>query len=330
MGSSGSPHMRRLDVPRTGPSNSVLRQPGYLACYNLRLARFQSGVDMKSKEKAKNEWDFLGIKTDRISWYASILAYFAIALTLAVYLFKFGPASGFSLSSQQSVWAEFGDFFSGTAGPFIGFASIMLLVTTLHQQSKLLALQNFEQTFFRRLDGYQRQIDEFEFPVKLLKQHAKSETILRGRSALRQAALFAFKGSDERECVSADQVKPLLKKDWDALYMSRSDWLGRILRTLYGIYEWIDASDLLTVDQQWEYCRIVRAQLSDAELYLLFANGYSEAGLPFKRYIEKYALFDNMNISPSLGSLQYLLEHENIYAESAFSSEQAKLNSQRR
>ena len=66
---------------------------------------------MKSKEKAKNEWDFLGIKTDRISWYASILAYFAIALTLAVYLFKFGPASGFSLSSQQSVWAEFGDFF---------------------------------------------------------------------------------------------------------------------------------------------------------------------------------------------------------------------------
>ncbi|QCP82401.1 hypothetical protein D0C27_11120 [Alcaligenes faecalis] len=286
---------------------------------------------MKSQDKKEKVWDFLGLKTDRVSWYAVLLGYLALTIALAMYLIKFAHASGFSLSDDKTDWANFGNYLGGTAGPFIGFASIMLLVATLHHQrkqmgdqSKLLALQNFEQTFFRRLDQYHRQVADFEFPLALLRRHEGSDHIEHGTTGLRQAAFFIFRGPAEEERFPPDLARFTLTTNWDSLYRSRSDWIGRLLRTLYGIFEWIDEQSFLNPAQKWQYCRIIRAQLSDTELYILFANGYTKPGNNFIHYINKYALFDNMTVSPALGLLKYLRDHENIYLESAFSSEDAK------
>jgi hypothetical protein len=68
--------------------------------------------------------------------------------------------------------------------------------------------------------------------------------------------------------------------------------LGHYFRNLYHIFKFIDESGVK--NKQW-YASIVRAQLSNHELCLLFYNALMPQNLKFKILIEKYAVLENMN-----------------------------------
>lgn len=75
----------------------------------------------------------------------------------------------------------------------------------------------------------------------------------------------------------------------------RSD-LSHYFRVLYNILRYIDSSQF----NDDIYPKIVRAQLSDQELFVIFYNCLSPIGYNFGRYASKFRLFDNLNAADLL------------------------------
>jgi hypothetical protein len=67
--------------------------------------------------------------------------------------------------------------------------------------------------------------------------------------------------------------------------------LDHYFRNLYHIVKFIDNSE---VDDARRYTSLVRAQLSPAELFLLFYNCLTPRGEKFKPLIEKYGLLEQL------------------------------------
>lgn len=66
--------------------------------------------------------------------------------------------------------------------------------------------------------------------------------------------------------------------------------LAHYFRFLYNMIRVVDGAQV----EKTTYIRLLRAQISDYELLILFYNGMFEKGRHFRPYIEKYALFDNL------------------------------------
>ena len=88
-------------------------------------------------------------------------------------------------------------------------------------------------------------------------------------------------------------------------------------RHLYRIFKYIDESQLIDDTERYSYSCIVRAQLSEYELLLLFYNALTidDNGIyKFKNLIEKYAIFNNIR-EPMLARQHedYILYHGGAY-----------------
>lgn len=71
--------------------------------------------------------------------------------------------------------------------------------------------------------------------------------------------------------------------------------LDHYFRYLYRILVYIDQSDLVTESEKYDYAAILRAQLSEYELLILFFNGLTDKGKhKAKPLFEKYSLFNNL------------------------------------
>lgn len=87
--------------------------------------------------------------------------------------------------------------------------------------------------------------------------------------------------------------------------------LGHYFRYLYTVFKFIKESE---VENKRLYTNMVRAQLSDHELLLLFYNCLYKYGVEkFKPIAEKFALFDNLEVGQLLSP-----EHRDFYSPSAF------------
>ena len=88
-------------------------------------------------------------------------------------------------------------------------------------------------------------------------------------------------------------------------------------RHLYRIYKYIDESPLIDDSERYDYSSIVRAQLSEYELLVLFYNALTindNGEFKFKRLIEKYAIFNNIRDSMlARGQEDYILYNGGAY-----------------
>lgn len=66
--------------------------------------------------------------------------------------------------------------------------------------------------------------------------------------------------------------------------------IGHYFRNLYHVVKFVDSADDEVVPDKKRYVSIIRAQLSSAELLLLFHNGLEQGRKKFKPLIERYAL----------------------------------------
>ncbi|MEZ9187629.1 putative phage abortive infection protein, partial [Vibrio splendidus] len=92
-----------------------------------------------------------------------------------------------------------------------------------------------------------------------------------------------------------------LKSETDRLYDSYSSFwddngheLAHYFRFLYNIFKFIDESN---IENKKFYSRLVRAQLSDQELILIYYNSFGPYGKKFQHYIETFQLMDNLQKS---------------------------------
>lgn len=261
-------------------------------------------------------------------------------------------------------FGQMADFFGGALGPILGFFSFMGLLVALYVQGAELKLsreelrlsreelaksagaldsqnstierQRFEQTFFSWLNTYRQLVDDACIEYSSL-GGLVSETGKKGLSELaallRRSIKQAFEKRLNLNCFDQATIKQechpqaarIIMSQWEALYQSYESQLGGAFRVLYGLIRWVDQNKLAP-NEKWLYVSIIRAQLSSDELNALFFNGITEKGRKFRALANKYALFDNFDMSKDqyANILKQSLSEDNGYEISAFSSEEAK------
>jgi len=81
-----------------------------------------------------------------------------------------------------------------------------------------------------------------------------------------------------------------------ALNRTNQNYLSVYFRNLYNTIKLIDSSDILNDDEKTTYIKILRAQMCNAELYVLFFNLLSRFGKKWLEndFVEKYQLIQNL------------------------------------
>lgn len=170
----------------------------------------------------------------------------------------------------------------------------------------------FEQMFFRLLELRESIIGNISYEQKPDEQwRSGREVVLNTKTIWGREALADFASSAVYRMLSMNIVsnwEDYTTKDlWnrkDELGGNYDDWyrsygvdvsLGHYFRLTYNILRMVHEHRGLSPDQRYGYARLMRAQLSDGELWLLYCNCLSSLG--WRRMMplaNEYHLFDNL------------------------------------
>lgn len=156
------------------------------------------------------------------------------------------------------------------------------------EQNKTLRIQRFENTFFSMLNLHHRIVEGMD-----MVDEKPNQPIIKGRDV--------FKEKYIKMLPDLTKAKDF-QKVYESYYQSMSTDLGHYFRNLYRIIRLIDDLDLYDslpeneeMKLKYNYTSMVRAQLSDYELFWLFYNCLNVNGADkFKPLVEKYTLLKNM------------------------------------
>jgi hypothetical protein len=169
------------------------------------------------------------------------------------------------------------------------------------EQNQTLRHQRFENTFFQLVSLHHQIVNG----IDLRKQ---GTVIDQGRDVFKSK--YRFVKDDLRGVTSLDAINQRYLRHYKD---SQTDF-GHYFRNLYRIIKYIDSIDFLDFEGKYLYTSWLRAQLSSAELLMLFYNCISENGREmFKPLLERYHFLKNLPIE-ELGSAK----HRSFYEESAF------------
>ena len=230
----------------------------------------------------------------------------------------------------------FGDMFGAVNALFSGLAFAGLIVTLIYQkeelklqreelretrnelnaqklefqeQNKTMKRQRFENTFFNMLSLQQEIIANLSYEYYAspnIRPHNIPEEIfykgapkgqLNGRETFEgiyKHAIIEYNGARH-----ADGIIKILKQNGYIAYpvISVTTRFDHYFRHLYHIYKFVDTSDLIEDSERYDYACIIRSQLSDYELVMMFYNCLTANGRDkFKPLIEKYAVFNNLRL----------------------------------
>jgi hypothetical protein len=260
--------------------------------------------------------------------------------------------------SSWDIRGSFGDMFGAINALFSGLAFAGVIIAILLQRQELrlqrkeleqtkeelkgqrtaLELQNFNNTFFQ-LVRFQYNITEginieikgsLGIPLAIYLE----PPIFKGRDSFyhlynhfrdnfyNQIVKLERKNNSIVEIINKSLVEIINKSFIEFFEVYQSD-LGHYFRNLYNIFKYIDNSRFSYLEKKF-YSNIIRGQLSNYELLLLFYNSQSRYGKNFIKYIETYELFDNMPLDKLIDEETHVslydikaygnqLEHESIY-----------------
>lgn len=211
---------------------------------------------------------------------------------------------------------QFGDSFGVFTSLFSALAFGGVLFTlwyqhqTLQQNKRDTDIRHFESILFSLISAHNNVIQDMDIhgtETKML--HAK------GRDCFYRYFVRHLKPAYKRlkgEKPNGDELE-LANSAYGTVWLRHRQNLSHYLRFLYNIFKFIDSSEL-PIDLKKKYTNIVRAQLSDYELLILFYNCLHKNGSQrFKPLIEKYSVFNNLQDDLLLNPI-----HRNFYLPSAY------------
>jgi hypothetical protein len=230
-------------------------------------------------------------------------------------------ANWYFLKDDQTTRGTFGDMFGGVNAFFSGLAFAVLVFTLLQQrtelslqrkelamtreelagqrralvsQNELIALQSFESTFFQLL----RLHNEIVHAIDLVAAPNESDGAAIGNRVTNGRDCFSVfyrrlrKEYKSRRPVAGGISRDQLMTAYVSFYSANQANLGHYFRSLYNMVKLVDRS---VVSDKSVLINLIRAQLSDFEVALLFYNGLSDYGENFKPLIERYALLKHLD-----------------------------------
>lgn len=242
-----------------------------------------------------------------------IVASVFLGFLLTIFFIWLVHTTGLIAESKDRIekLALLGDSFGWLTSLFAGLSAFLVFLTLsaqkreLHETRTLMQYQRIEATVFQLLEGLQSTLSEIQI-------HNQGQTYS-GRAAfksfyedlkLKFVAAFGstndgfggFKMTETAEtaCQKEKELIELsMEKAWNNLWGSHGLWLGHYYRQLYRIVKFIDQSMLLEESKQ-ELVKIVRAQISNYELVLLYYNLKSQEGEKFRLYCDKYEILKHI------------------------------------
>lgn len=201
---------------------------------------------------------------------------------------------------------QYGDFFGGFSNPLLTFLTFLGVLYTvylqrealnvtkneankaeenLRAQSLAIAKQSFEATVFQMINLHNSMISS------LVGKDGNYNPVA-GKAALNELMKQLSRYYANNSINKGDS--------YISFYNSNRDTLGHYFRMLFNIVKFIDekcpvAADGDELAEKMTYVRILRAQMSDSELVLMFYNITVGHGELFQSYIKKFDMLDNLD-----------------------------------
>ena len=234
----------------------------------------------------------------------------ALLISVAVYIFQFWG----DLADSHSRWGEFGDYLGGILNPIFALLALFALLFTivlqsrelrnsthelatsaraLKEQSALLKLQSFEQTFFEMVRLHHDIIKDLDLVPNRHGRLGNTPSTV-GRDCFRVFfdRLKSDHGEANHELGSQGQLA-IVQNAYSRFYPKHQHEIGHYFRNLHRILKFVDES---AVANKAQYAGILRAQLSSFELALLFYNALNPVGDKLKPHVERYAMLENLDL----------------------------------
>ena len=197
------------------------------------------------------------------------------------------------LLDNESV-GQYGDFIGGLFGTIL---SVVLLYQTLNLQRKdsnrntlVYEKQELNNEFYHLLSLYQEILKGFELQG--------NDLTLRGKELVASCYQDIHDGFDETETA----LRKMATQAYLQFYSNYRHFAPVYFRTLYRICENVSEKEKDTKYKNVEYIKVLRAQLTDAEMLLLRYNAQTVMGKKFRYYINKMNLLKHL---PPLDLLEY-------------------------
>ena len=211
----------------------------------------------------------------------------------------------------------FGDSFGILTSLFSGIAIVLIFMTMLLQKKELASVkeqfdvqnttlkkQNFENTFFQLL--------------RLRNETASALEIKQGSATIKGKDCFRFMfekfahtyGGFDRHGLD-ERIK--INEAYNNFYRRFKHEVSHYFRTIHAVVKFIESSEDKNENVKF-YVNLIRVQLSERELLMIFYHSLDDNRDGLKPLVEKYALFESLPIA----NLLLPEEHKSLYNDSAY------------
>lgn len=213
---------------------------------------------------------------------ALIVSLIGSLLMMYLFLWHHRDAS-ICLSLDTDATGDYGSFVGGVIGTIL---SILLLYLTFRLQredsennARVYENQILNDEFFHMLDLYNDIAERFEY------YNANKAVFNKGKDALKSLLLDMFDNYDANTIFN--QRRKVAQNEYMIVIHEHYDTAAVYFRTIYRIYQIIDEAQCEEL-KKVEYAKIMRAQLTSAELVMLRYNALTLYGVKSKLYLNKY------------------------------------------
>lgn len=215
----------------------------------------------------------------------SVFFYFGVAISFCPLLIFSYYFSG-NISNSISDWGDWGQFVSGSVGALLSTLTIFLVVKSINLQTnefnamiqnqqettKLLSLQNFENTFFNLIDLHHKVVMSVNGDI--------SDKNYFGRDFFYHFVIY-----------SRDEVKEI---DFKKHIYNFSEKFSHYRLTVFEIFNFI--SNFAPIDNTDKYISIYKSQFSQTELITLCYLATNNNDEKIMELFNKYTLIDLISI----------------------------------
>lgn len=252
----------------------------------------------------------------------SLSLMFCLGIFISVFVFSY------ALTNPKGAldYGGWGDFIGGTLNPiltFLTFTGVLFSIflqrlelgltrrelersaDALEKQITSIEKQNFEVAFFQMLNTFNAIVDS----IDLYNKDNGMESSGRDCFSVFYTRLSKTYQDHKEKGKKAHSGKAILRLSYYIFWKDHQLELGHYFRFLYNTFRFLDESPAHEV----YHAKLLRAQLSDQELLLLYYNCLSEQGKKFREYAIKYEIFDNLPTVRLLEDSHVELMDENAF-----------------
>ena len=217
---------------------------------------------------------------------------FLILIFFSYKVFNFQAIKDPIVDVQFAPIGQIGDFVGGYVGTLFSIVGIVLLFETLALQRKesseskaVFLKQQFDNTFFELLKLHKENVENFS-TFDFFGEEQKGRKFFAHNKELLQNIFIPTRSISKNRKLAIDH--------FTNIYINFVDDFSIYFKTLYQLYSLIEKSDIEGV-QQATYSKILRAQLSEGELFFIRYNAMTEIGKPSSHYINVFNILKHLS-----------------------------------